>query len=76
MCNSKMNIELEVRHGMKENNLKIKKRGDDGNKVISLRISVELLHKLDAIAKETNYSRNELINLILEHNIDHIEIEP
>ncbi len=61
---------------MKENNLKIKKRGDDGNKVISLRISVELLHKLDAIAKETNYSRNELINLILEHNIDHIEIEP
>ncbi len=60
---------------MQDDSLKIKRRGDDGNKVISLRIRVELLNKLDAIARETNYSRNELINLILEHNIDHIVIE-
>ncbi len=60
---------------MNDNSMKIKRRGDDGNKVISLRIKIELLNKLDAIARETNYSRNELINMILEHNIDNIEIE-
>ena len=60
---------------MNDNSMKIKRRGDDGNKVISLRIKIDLLNKLDAIARETNYSRNELINMILEHNIDNIEIE-
>ena len=45
--------------------LRIKKRGDDGNKIISVRISEATLTKLDQLASETNYSRNELINLIL-----------
>ncbi len=52
----------------------IKKRGEDGNRVITVRIKEELLAALDKLAAETNYSRNELINLILSHGIENIEI--
>ena len=55
--------------------LKIKKRGEDGNRIITLRIREETLAELDRIAAETNYSRNELINLILSHGVKNIEIE-
>ena len=55
--------------------LKIKKRGDDGYRFISVRIKETTLAELDRIATEINYSRNELINLILEHGIKNIEIE-
>ena len=60
---------------MSENVLKIKRRGEDGYKVISVRIKEETLAELDRIAAETNYSRNELINLILAHGVKNIEIE-
>ena len=55
--------------------LKIKKRGEDGNRIITVRIREETLAELDRIAAETNYSRNELINLILAHGVKTIEIE-
>ncbi len=55
--------------------LKIKRKGDDGHRMISVRIREELLQKLDDIAKDTNYSRNELINLILQHGVETVEIE-
>ncbi len=55
--------------------LKIKKRGEDGNRIITVRIKVETLAELDRLAAETNYSRNELINLILSHGVKNIEIE-
>lgn len=55
--------------------LKIKKRGEDGNRVISVRIREEILTELDKIAGESNYSRNELINLMLDYGIKHIEME-
>lgn len=55
--------------------LKIKRRGEDGHKVITVRIREDTLKKLDRIAAETNYSRNELINLILQHGADTIQIE-
>lgn len=60
---------------MENEPLKIKKRGEDGNRVISVRIKETTLAELDRIAAESNYSRNELINLILEHGIKNIEIE-
>ena len=31
--------------------------------------------KLDKLSAETNHSRNELINLILDHGVDNIEIQ-
>lgn len=55
--------------------LKIKRRGEDGSKIISVRIKEDTLAQLDKIARESNYSRNELINIILRHGVENIEIE-
>lgn len=55
--------------------LKIKKRGDNGNKVITVRIKEETVSALDRIANESNYSRNELINIMLEYGVKNIQIE-
>lgn len=55
--------------------LKIKKRGEDGYKLISVRIKEDTLSELDKIASETNYSRNELINEILRHGVRNIITE-
>lgn len=60
---------------MKNEPLIIKKRGEDGNRIISVRIKEETLTALDKLASETNYSRNELINIILMHGIENIEIQ-
>ncbi|MBR2954053.1 MAG: CopG family transcriptional regulator [Clostridia bacterium] len=59
---------------MNNNSLKIKKRGEDGNKIISVRIKEDTLNELDRISKESNYSRNELINLILKYGVENLEI--
>lgn len=55
--------------------LKIKRRGEDGHRVITVRIQEDTLKRIDEIAAETRYSRNELINLILKHGVETIEIE-
>ncbi|MBQ4651732.1 MAG: ribbon-helix-helix protein, CopG family [Oscillospiraceae bacterium] len=60
---------------MKNEPLKIKKRGEDGTRVITVRLREETLAELDRIANESNYSRNELINIILSHGVKNIEIE-
>lgn len=53
----------------------IKRRGEDGSRLISVRIQENTLTQLDALAAQTNRSRNELINMILAHGIQNIEIE-
>lgn len=55
--------------------LKIKKRGEDGNKIITVRIKEDILADLDKLAAECNYSRNELINIMLRHGVDNVIIE-
>ena len=60
---------------MKNDPLIIKKRGDDGNRIITVRIREDTLRELDRLAAESNRSRNELINLILAHAVKNIEIE-
>lgn len=60
---------------MKNEPLVIKKRGEDGNRVITVRIREDTLAELDKIASESNYSRNELINIILSHGVKNLEIE-
>lgn len=60
---------------MKNESLVIKRRGEDGSRVITVRIREEILAGLDKVAAETNHSRNELINLILSHGLKNIEIE-
>lgn len=64
---------------MAESKLTIKKRnplkGEDGSKVISVRIKDETIHRLDELAKEINRSRNEIIGILLEFGLDNVEVE-
>ncbi len=55
--------------------LKIKKRVEDGNKIITVRIKEDTLSALDKLAAECNYSRNELINIMLKHGVENVIIE-
>ena len=76
LCLSSYNqIQSERCDDMSNEPLKIKKRGDDGNKVITVRIKEETVSALDRIANESNYSRNELINIMLEYGVKNIQIE-
>ncbi|MBR6052656.1 MAG: ribbon-helix-helix protein, CopG family [Clostridia bacterium] len=52
-----------------------KMKGEDGHKVFSVRLTEEIVAKLDAIAEQTNRSRNELINLLLEYAIRNCRIQ-
>ena len=54
---------------------KISRRGDDGYKIVSVRMKDELIAKLDALSVQTNRSRNELINILLISAIDLVKIE-
>lgn len=51
------------------------RRGDDGHKVVSVRMKEETLARLDALSGETNRSRNELINLLLVAALEEVRIE-
>jgi len=61
--------------GLENEPLKIKRKYDDGNRVISIRIREEILAELDSLADQSNRSRNEIINMILEHGLKNIIIE-
>ena len=52
---------------MERRKIKISKKGDDGYKVISVRIREGTLETIDGISKQTNRSRNEVINILLEN---------
>lgn len=55
-----------------EEQLTIKKKtlkGEDGYKTFSIRIKMDTVQKLNQLAEETNRSRNELINLLLDYAI-------
>ena len=54
---------------------KIAKRGDDGYKIVSVRMKDELIEKLDKLSIDTNRSRNELINLLLDAAVEIVKIE-
>ena len=51
-----------------------KLKGEDGHRVFSVRLTEETVEKLEAIAEETNRSRNEIINLFLEYAIKNCRI--
>ena len=54
---------------------KVQKKGDDGYKIVSVRMKNELLARLDDLSAESNRSRNELINLLLESAVEIVKIE-
>ena len=59
--------------------IKIKKksprRGDDGYKVVSVRMKEEMIERLDDLSAKTNRSRNELINLLLDEALEIVKVE-
>ena len=48
---------------------KKKLKGEDGYKVFSVRIKDATVEKLNKLSEETNSSRNEMINILLEYAI-------
>ena len=50
-------------------------KGEDGYKTFSIRIKDETVDKLDDLSKETNRSRNELINILLDYAIKNSEVK-
>ncbi|MEE1225080.1 MAG: CopG family transcriptional regulator [Clostridia bacterium] len=55
--------------------IKINKRGEDGYKMISLRIKEGTLKKIEDLSAKSNRSRNEIINILLENSVDNVEID-
>ncbi|MBP3337974.1 MAG: CopG family transcriptional regulator [Lachnospiraceae bacterium] len=55
--------------------LVIKRKGEDGSKIITIRIKEDILNKLDKMASESNFSRNELITTLLKYAIENTEIQ-
>ncbi len=62
-----------------KNEIKIKRKtalkGEDGYKIVSVRMKDDMLVRLDELSSATNRSRNELINLLLSAAIDIVKIE-
>ena len=54
---------------------KQQKKGDDGYKIVSVRMKDELISCLEELSAKTNRSRNELINLLLEAAVENVTIE-
>jgi len=54
---------------------KTARRGDDGYKIVSVRMKDEMIARLDGLSVQTNRSRNELINLLLEAAMDIVKVE-
>lgn len=54
---------------------KAPRRGDDGYKIVSARMKEEMLERLDRLAAQTNRSRNELINLLLDSAMEIVKVE-
>jgi metal-responsive CopG/Arc/MetJ family transcriptional regulator len=44
---------------------KSRDHGDDGHKIISLRIRQDMLERIEYMANKTDRSRNEVINILL-----------
>ena len=52
----------------------IRKKGEDGHKIVSVRMRDETLARLDDLSAQTNRSRNELINLLLEEALQNVTV--
>ena len=61
----KEKIIIKRRHGI---------RGEDGYRTFSIRVKEETVQELESLAKQSNRTRNELINIILEYGVENCEI--
>lgn len=54
---------------------KVAKKGDDGYKIVSVRMKDELIARLDELSFRSNRSRNEMINLLLDAAVKIVKID-
>ena len=50
-------------------------KGEDGYKTFSIRVKDEIVFKLNELSQETNRSRNELINILLEYAMNNCKVK-
>lgn len=50
-------------------------KGEDGYRTFSIRIKEETVAELDKLSGQTNRSRNELINILLDYAIKNCEVK-
>ena len=62
-------MQREIRITRKET-----RKGEDGHKVISVRMKDATLARLEELSARTNRARNELINLLLEAALDDVSV--
>ena len=76
--NVKCQVIIYVRWVDLEDKLVINKKkvkGEDVYKTFSVRIKEETVAKLNKLSQETNRSRNELINILLDYAIDNSKVK-
>ncbi len=49
-------------------------KGEDGYKTFSVRLKDETVDRLNSLADETNRSRNELINILLDFALESCKV--
>ncbi len=49
-------------------------QGEDGHTTFSVRLSNDLVEKLENILKVSGHSRNELIGIMLQYAVDNCEV--
>lgn len=50
-------------------------KGEDGYRTFSIRIKEETVSELEKLSSQTNRSRNELINILLDYAINNCEVK-
>lgn len=60
---------------MSTEHLVIRRKGEDGYRVFSIRVKEDLIKRIDQIAAESGRSRNEIISVLLEYAVERCIIE-
>lgn len=50
-------------------------RGEDGYKTFSIRIREDIKDRIEIVASESGYTKNELIGVLLEYALDNYTVE-
>ncbi len=50
-------------------------KGEDGYRIFSIRIKKETITELDRLSQDSNRSRNDIINLLLDYAIENCEVK-
>lgn len=58
----------------KQDRVIIRKRGEDGYRVFSIRIPETVVTRIDQIAAESGRSRNEIIGILLDFAVERCDI--